>query len=123
MDRNWNLIREILLKLKEMPPEKGNLLLEDFPSDKAHEYSYHVELLMDAGLIKGRLSDEIYGTAPQDFWISGMTWEAHELLDSIQNDTIWKKVKNRFSKEGVAMTFALVKLVALEQVKETLGMK
>ena len=56
MKRNWDTIREILIKLEEMPPEKGSLHLSDFPPERNHEFSYHVELLIEAGLIHGEMS-------------------------------------------------------------------
>jgi hypothetical protein len=42
MERNWDIIREILIKFEKLDPEKDPLQLEDFPEDRAYEYSHHV---------------------------------------------------------------------------------
>ena len=113
MKRNWDTIREILLKFEELDPEKGTVQLSDFPADRAYEYSYHVELLIEAGLIYGQTSKAL-GRDPQDFLAQRLTWEGHEFLDSIRNDTVWKKTKNSFVKGGLSMTLDLVKSVATD---------
>ncbi len=111
MVRNWEIIREILLKLEKMSPDK-TLRLGDFPEEKAYDYSYHVELLFEAGLIYGEMLKEL-GTQASDFLALRLTWAGHEFLDSIRSDTVWDKTKSRFVKEGISMTFDLIKSVAI----------
>ena len=41
MKRNWDIIREILIAVEDLEPEK-NLTLSDFDTDRAHDISYHV---------------------------------------------------------------------------------
>ena len=113
MKRNWDTIREILLQFEELDPEKGSVQLSDFPSDRAYEYSYHVELLIEAGLIYGNMSKTM-GRHAQDFLAHRLTWEGHEFLDSIRSDTVWNKTKTSFVKGGLSMTFDLVKSVATD---------
>ena len=113
MERNWDKIREILIKLEEMPAEKGNLRLGDFPSDEAYEYSYNIELLMEAGLIHGDMSKTL-GKHAGDFMAIRLTWEGHEFLDAIRSDNVWEKTKSSFVKGGLSMTFELVKTVATD---------
>lgn len=124
MKRNWDTIREILIRLEEMPPEKQCLELADFPSVRAYEYSYHVEILMEAGLIDGQMCKTI-GPQADGFLAMRMTWAGHEFLDAIRNDNLWKKAKDSFVKEGLAMTFDLVKSVAKDiavgYLKSTVG--
>ena len=92
MKRNWDTIREILIRLEDMPPEKDCLQLADFLSDRAYEFSYHVELLIEAGLIHGEMSKTI-GRHASNFLAIRMTWEGHEFLDAIRSDTVWQKAK------------------------------
>jgi len=124
MERNWDTIREILIKLEEMEPEKGCIRLSDFPPDKAHEYSYHVELLIEADLIHGEMS-KTFGTHVSDFLAIRLTWKGHEFLDAIRSDTVWNKAKESFINGGVSMTFDLAKSVATDiaaaYLKSTVG--
>lgn len=112
MKRDWDIIRDILLKLEDLEP---SVVLEpkDFPSDKISEYAYNANLLLEAGLVHGGTD----GTLMADlnhFWLSRLTWDGHELLDAIRDDSIWNRTKNRFASEGISMTFDLVKNVATE---------
>lgn len=124
MERNWDTIREILIKFEELDPDKGSLQLGDFPADSAYEYSYHVELLLEAGLIHGEMSKTL-GRHAQSFWADRLTWEGHEFLDAIRSDTVWAKTKSSFVKGGLSMTFDLIKGVATDvataYLKSTIG--
>jgi len=113
MERNWDIIREILIKLEELNPKVGSIKLSDFPVDKAYEYSYHVELLIESGLIHGQISKTI-GRHAHDFFASRMTWSGHEFLDAIRSDNVWNKTKSSFVKGGLSMTFDLIKGVATD---------
>ena len=119
MKRNWEIIREILIKLEQMQPERGSLCLSDFPEGQAYEYSYHVELLMEAGLIHGEMSKELCADT-SDFFAVRLTWQGHEFLDSIRSDSVWNKTKITFGKQGISMTFDLIKSVAIDIAKNFL---
>jgi hypothetical protein len=110
MKRNWDTIREILVRLEEIPPEQ-DVRLSSFPQERAQEVSYHVELLMEAGLIHGQMSKTI-GPGPHDFFAMRLTWQGHEFLDAIRSDTVWQRTKSSFLSKGLSMTFDLVKSVA-----------
>lgn len=120
MKRNWDTIREILIRLEEKSPEEHSLRCSSFPEEKRAEISYHIELLHEAGLIHGCISKEIMRAGPRDFSAIRLTWEGHELLDAIKSDTIWNKTKESFLSKGVSMTFELVKSVAINLASEFL---
>lgn len=124
MKRNWDTIRDILIRLEEMPPEKAGLQLSDFSSENLHELAYHVELLIEAGLIHGQMSKTL-GRGVPCFIIQRLTWEGHEFVDAIRSDTVWQKAKTSFVKEGLSMTFDLVKSIATDiatgYLKSTIG--
>jgi len=124
MKRNWDTIREILVRLEETPPEQ-HVRLSSFPQERAQEVSYHVELLMEAGLIHGQMAKTM-GPGPHDFFAMRLTWQGHEFLDAIRSDTVWQKTKSSFVSKGLSMTFDLVKSVAIDisstYLKSTIGM-
>jgi hypothetical protein len=116
MKRNWDTIREILLKLEELNPETsetGAITLRDFPPDKASEYSYHIQLLVEADIIHGHISETV-GVRIKDVIAYRLTWKGQELLDAIHSDNIWNKTKKSFVKGGLSMTYELVKGVATD---------
>ena len=111
MKRNWDTIREILTKLEAVTVDVGHLQLSSFTAEQAEEISYHMELLMEAGLVSGEMSKTI-GRGPYNFIASRLTWQGHEFLDAIRSDTVWQKTKKSFVSSGLSMTFDLVKSVA-----------
>lgn len=124
MKRNWDTIRELLSKLEENTAPTDMLRLSSFPPERAVEISYHMELLLEAGLVDGKMSKTI-GPRPYDFFATRLTWNGHEFLDAIRNDTVWQKTKKSFVSSGVSMTFDLVRSVASDVaaslIKSTLG--
>jgi len=124
MKRSWDTIREILTRLEEVKTEERSLQLSSFPSEQAIEISYHMELLMEAGLVNGQMSKTM-GPGPHDFLAIRLTWQGHEFLDTIRNDTVWQKTKQSFLSQGISMTFDLVKSfasdVAASYLKSTIG--
>ena len=45
---------------------------------------------------------------------SSLTWQGHEFLDAIRNDTIWNKTKNVVAERGGAIPFELIKELAIK---------
>lgn len=125
MKRDWDTIREILTRLEEVTAEEGCLRLSSFPVDRAADISYHLELLLEAGLVKGEMLGE-FGGGPDDFIVLRLTWQGHEFLDAIRSDTVWQKTKKSFVSGGLSMTFDLVKSVAADiaasYLKSSVGM-
>ncbi|MDP5152069.1 DUF2513 domain-containing protein [Rheinheimera baltica] len=113
MKRNWEVIREILIRLEELPNTDVGLQLPDFPAEKAYDYAYHMELLIEAGMIEGQMSRSA-GAGHAHFFVHRLSWDGHELLDSIRSSTVWEKTKKTFASKGIEMTFDLVKSVATE---------
>jgi len=119
MKRNWDTIRDILIKLEEKGNDKPYLSLNDFSTETHANISYHIEILEESGIIKCNISKTM-GNNINDFFALRLTWAGHELLDSIRNENIWNKTKNKFKTKGLDMTYDLVKSVALKLTTELL---
>jgi len=78
-----------------------------------------MELLIEAGLVVGHVSRTL-GAGPHDFLAYRLTWNGHEFLDKIQNESIWQKTKKVFANKGVDMTFDLIKSVATDAASSVL---
>jgi len=112
MKRDWDTIREILTTL-ENNTSSSNMQLSDFPSQEAEKISYHAELLLETNLVDGEML-KMLGGGPHSFIITRLTWDGHEFLDSINDDTVWNKTKKSFASSGISMTFELIKTVATD---------
>lgn len=113
MKRNWDTVRELLTKVEESSQPGDMIRLSAFPAERAAEVSYHMELLLEAGLVDGQMSKAI-SRGPHEFLATRLTWNGHEFLDSIRSETVWEKTKKVFASRGVEMTVDLVKSVATE---------
>lgn len=119
MKRDWDTIREILLKSEELETD-ATLTLSDFDVSRHGEIAYHVKLLDESGLIKVSII-EYYGDSGIHFDLGRLTWSGHELLDAIRNDTIWNKTKSIITAKSGAMTFDLIKSVAIDFATTAIG--
>ena len=124
MKRDWDTIRNILTKLEDNTLPNSTLQLSNFPAEEAEKISYHAELLFEANLVDGEMIKTL-GRGAHDFFITRLTWNGHEFLDAINNDTVWEKTKKSFATSGISMTVELVKSIATDTatslIKSTLG--
>jgi hypothetical protein len=83
-----------------------DLDIDGYTSD---EISYHVKLLHDAGL----LTAHDLTTMTELCWRpTSLTWQGHEFLDTVKNDTVWRKTKDFVKEKGGTISIEMLKLVA-----------
>ncbi|WP_234918767.1 DUF2513 domain-containing protein [Aeromonas veronii] len=114
MKRDWDTVRFLLTSLEALPNTDENLSLDSFEhetEEATYSTSYHMELLIEAGLAEGVMHKFLDG-GPTDFSAFRLTWAGHEFLDAIRSDTVWNKTKETFTTKGLDMTFDLIKTVA-----------
>lgn len=111
MKRDWDIVREILCKLEDLESTDDIVRLSDFPVERAFEYSYNMELLIEAGLVDGQMSKTL-GRGAAHFMARRLTWVGHEFLDAVRSNTVWSKTKRTFAEQGLGMTFDMAKTVA-----------
>ncbi|AMP89084.1 MULTISPECIES: DUF2513 domain-containing protein [Legionella] len=106
MRRDWDVIRNILIKIENLETNTY-LQLKNFPESEHNKISHHIELLCDDNLIECNIHKTTAGR-PYDFHVSRLTWRGHEFLDSVRSDTVWSKTKEVFKNKGVDMGFNLI---------------
>jgi hypothetical protein len=116
MKRNMDLIR--LLLMRSEGDEHANPECEKFG---AEEKAYHVQLLIDAGLVEGIVRKGPKG----DFTgavVFRLTWAGHDFVESMRDDTLWKKAKDEVLKPGASWTFEILKEWAKCELRQRLGL-
>jgi hypothetical protein len=104
MKHDMELIRELLLKIEALEIPQGSTLFFDVHGLQVEGYgpdevAYNLELLFDAGFVKGQGGADTFG-------IAGLTWNGHEFLDDIRDPEIWRKTKERAKAvTGVGLSF------------------
>ena len=92
MIRDMELVRKILLNI-----ERGDLRggVEGHDIDAVN---YHKALLIQANLVEGTPRYSSSGQKPSDIpigvMIKRMTWQGHDFIDAIANDTKWEAGKD-----------------------------
>lgn len=109
MKRNWDLIRKILLKLEEKADSTSWLESTDIKGYDTITVSYHYKLLKHAGLIETQDISDMEG---ENYAATSLTWQGHEFLDKIRNDSVWNKVKSTVQSKSLDLSFDVIKQVA-----------
>lgn len=118
MIRDWDLIREVLTEVEAVPPDqRDSFRFTDATASRAK--IEHALLLVDAGYIEGTpyrpLSD------PPALLRPALTWQGHELLDTIRSQALWERIKKTAAEKGLALTFESVKVLAVVALKSLVG--
>ncbi|HFQ60910.1 MAG TPA: DUF2513 domain-containing protein [Epsilonproteobacteria bacterium] len=114
MTRDWEVIRVILSKVEE---NSNNFnFCDTLEEEQKEQYVYHVELLIEAGMIKGKM--KTYMSGEKDCNLDRLTWKGHDFLDAIRSDSIWDKTKNILKEKGLGMSFEIIKKTAIKFAEE-----
>ena len=119
MKRDMDLCRLILFKIENEYKSTAlfNLQIDGYDIETV---AYHCDLLFDAGLIKSYktqyASDRIYF-----FSVGALTWEGHDFLDKIRENTMWNKIKNSIKENALPLTLEVIKSVATSFINDRLS--
>lgn len=119
MQRNWDLLRDLLLIIEEVKDYESRVHPNSLPSYGSDEVAYHIGLLIEAGYANGTKCSD-HDLIRQSI-ASSLTWEGHELLDKIRSETIWSKTKSTALEKGVDLTFEVVKSIASKLIERILS--
>lgn len=105
MKRDWDLIRQILLSV-EAANADDKISDNDIDGCTPENFHHNAILLQEAGLVHALVLPNLQTTL-----IESLTWEGHEFLDSIRNDTTWNKIKNTAKEKSIELSFASIKAI------------
>jgi hypothetical protein len=122
MRKNWEIIREILLRLEAAPSPNTYLNAEAITEFPAQEIAYNMRLLSQAGYIKAKILESSSGSGEIRAALAiHLTNTGHELLDTIRSESVWSKITDTFKSKGVEMTFDLVISVGKKVMENVLS--
>ncbi len=116
MKRDWELIRLILRRIEAEGDLSSRWFADKFPEWPAEAVSYHLWLLIQAGLIAGQCNAD----APRAGFVCygvALTWSGHEFLAAVRSDTAWSRIKARLAERAIDLSFEAV----LAAARATLG--
>jgi len=105
MKRDPDLIRRIALAIEGL--QNGQYLST---IDGVEEYSFaaHVQWMVDAGLIEGKVQSFLGGGPPAAVAMR-LTWSGCDFLDSARSDTLWEKAKRNVMSPTMSFSFDILK--------------
>jgi hypothetical protein len=120
MKRDFELIRNLLNQLEDLPActSVSELNAEGFSSQEIME---HVELLLDADFLQGKIISNTDGRA-EKYLIHRITWAGHEFIALAKNDTVWKSALEQVKKIGSAVTIGMLQTILVTIIKSQVGM-
>ena len=114
-----DLCRLILFKIENEYKSTAlfNLQIDGYDMETI---TYHCDLLFEAWLIKSYkptyASNRIYR-----FSVGALTWEGHDFLDKIRENTMWNKIKNSIKENALPLTLEVIKSVATSFINDRLS--
>ena len=119
MKRDMDLIRAILLEVEAMDfSGTGEIPELELDGWDGHLVYGHARLLRNAAYLDVTFT----AGSPPGMHVIGLTWQGHELLDSIRDDGVWAAVKAKVAKVGGSVALELLKPLAVQVVREGLGL-
>jgi hypothetical protein len=123
MQRDMDLIREMLLNVEQNPEMDGRTeFIYQSPEEMGisghslEELAYHAKMLVEEDYLKGNARSGY--TMPS---IRCLTWKGHEFLDNIKDPGIWTKVKSRITGlQGIGLS--IIAQIAEAEVKKHFGL-
>jgi hypothetical protein len=119
MQRDWDLIRKILIQVEALGDTRSQFHADEVEGADPETVSYHIRLLIDAGLVDGICSQGLDG--PLRCFASALTWEGHEFLDKIRSAGMWNKIKATAREKGLSLSFDVIKVAATHAITALMG--
>ena len=111
MKRDMDLVRRILFEVEKLPPLTARRI--EIEGYSMNEVAYHCEMLYRYGLIKRYHGDEIDQLdGVIDFWAEDLTWQGHDFLEKIREDTVWNKTKRVMKDKGLPFVLETINIIA-----------
>lgn len=112
MKRDWDLIRCILLDVRDNADASGAYLDPPTPEGWGPQTVLaHIELLIEAAYLDGvvqRSNEGIAGAV-----VSRLTWAGHDFVEAMADETTWKRalvfLREKSSAMAADVVFALLK--------------
>ena len=125
MQRNMDLIRQLLLAIEGEASTQYEFNMQGV--DDLEKW-YNVDLLVQANLIRGvevRWAADGTGPYSHSKGLVALTWEGHDFLDAVRNDSVWQQASEKAKASGLDMqslTFEVIKSLCVSAVKHILGL-
>jgi len=110
MKRDWDVIRNLLIDIEELThSESYDLDSSQFDGSKEIIKVEMADLLLAKGFFTGERIVYLDGS----LYLSNLklTWDGHELLDTLRDKNVWNRIKEISKEKGIDITFESIKVM------------
>jgi hypothetical protein len=107
MKRDWDVVRQVLSEVEAGDRHKYSDSVDPVATG-------HAFLLLDAGYITAIDATTLDGRGLLN---PELTWEGHDLLDTIRSKSVWERIKQLAKDKGIELTFDAVKVLAAKALE------
>ncbi len=119
MKRNWDVIRDVLTEVEALDRAEFQVIQYGPPSESVTpEKDVHGILLWQSGFITGANASGLAGDA---VLAQSLTWEGHDLLETIRSKAVWERIKSTAEDKGIELTFDAVKALGKVALASLIG--
>jgi len=120
MKRDLDLVRSILISMEASEHGISGVCpsVEGFSEE---QIGYHVYIMGQAGLITAAETTCMSDPSPSAIPMS-ITWAGHDFLDSVKDETLWKKAKTMVLKPAAGVAFDVLVAWLKAEAKQRLGL-
>jgi hypothetical protein len=104
MERDFDLIRSILLQVESAPAGAPVCQLGIEEHISAATLIGHIGLMAEEGLIEAR----VLSASQCAFGIQRITWKGYDFLETAKNEDAWKRVMGVVKEKGLALTISVI---------------
>ena len=115
MKRDWNLIRQILLKLEEEPDELGIFMPSHFPDYDEGVVGEHIKLVCESPFVNVSIRKD----DPNNVDIS-ITFEGYEFLENVCSDLVWEIICKTAHEKNIPLTTDSIRQLSIKAWAEFL---
>lgn len=111
MKRDWDLIREVLVEVEALSfleRDQFGYELSYVEQSEDSKKAEHALLLWEGGFIAGIDAGSMDGP---ELLSPKLTWEGHELLETIRSQAVWERIKTTAKSKGIELTLESVKIL------------
>ena len=125
MKRDWDVIKAVLQELEPLNSVEGKTYSVHYTGEKQsspeeiHKFEM-VILLLEQGFIQGHRSKSL-GIEFKTILNLTLTWKGHDLLDTLNDNKLWSKIKETAVNAGLKVTFSTLGALQTAAITSMVG--
>lgn len=121
MKRDWKVIKELLNELEPLHEFNGLNLQVFYSGDRKSSENdlqkmYWAKQLISKNYISGIVNNTIDPDGYTAISNMNLTFDGHDLLEKLNDDTLWKKIEELAKDQGIKLTFSTLGILAQKAI-------